>query len=277
MNGLDFCDVLGGVADRYLQEAQDFRQENRRRAPRPRRALILIAACLCLLLLTLTVLAISGAGTRVVAFFTGRRLAADYSESGYDLQAAVEKFPVDALGEDVRRVGSQIARQYREFPLYSNQHPSHWQKSFASWAEACDFVGLDRLRRLDPEGSPQETTLNVYGDAEGNLQQLTLETAYEADGIRLQGSAWIYTEHYGEEVTVGTRTTEDIAFGESFYTNAGGRQCHIIESSALESGYAGLDGYLVDDGILYGLHIAYLEEDGQRARDLLYQWAELFA
>jgi hypothetical protein len=43
----------------------------------------------------------------------------------------------------------------------------------------------------------------------------------------------------------------------------------------LGNGYAAIDGYLVDSGILYNLHIAYLEKDAKPAKDLLYQWAEL--
>ena len=53
-------------------------------------------------------------------------------------------------------------------------------------------------------------------------------------------------------------------------------QCHIITSTALESGYLGMDGHIVRDGILYNLHIAYKQQDTEQAEDLLHQWAEQF-
>ena len=47
--------------------------------------------------------------------------------------------------------------------------------------------------------------------------------------------------------------------------------------AALESGYAGLDGYLVQDGVLYHLHLSFRQEEAGRAEDLLHQWAEQLA
>ena len=65
-------------------------------------------------------------------------------------------------------------------------------------------------------------------------------------------------------------------FTESYYTTPKGIPLHIIESTALESGYMGLDGYLIKGGVLYNLHIAYLEKDKEQAKALLYEWADLF-
>ena len=37
-----------------------------------------------------------------------------------------------------------------------------------------------------------------------------------------------------------------------------------------------LEGYIVDEGILYNLHIAYKENDSTRAMEVMHQWADLF-
>ena len=115
--------------------------------------------------------------------------------------------------------------------------------------------------------------MNVYGDDDGTILYLTLDTAYTAGDVRLQFSAEIYTEHCTGDITAGVRTTESAVYTESFYTTESGLPCQILISSALESGYAGMDGYLADGGVLYCLHIAYLEADARRARELLCQWA----
>lgn len=50
----------------------------------------------------------------------------------------------------------------------------------------------------------------------------------------------------------------------------------MIEETALESGYMGMDGYLVEDCVLYNLHIAHLKKDTEQAKKRLHQWADLF-
>lgn len=37
-----------------------------------------------------------------------------------------------------------------------------------------------------------------------------------------------------------------------------------------------LEGYIVDEGILYSLNIAYQENDSTQAMELMHQWANLF-
>ena len=78
------------------------------------------------------------------------------------------------------------------------------------------------------------------------------------------------------EITVGTATTENVNFTESFYTTKNGKTLHIIEQTTLKSGYMAKDGYLTEDGVLYNLHISYLKEDADQAEELLVQWADLF-
>ena len=54
------------------------------------------------------------------------------------------------------------------------------------------------------------------------------------------------------------------------------RRYQVITDTGLASGYYGMDGYLVEDGVLYSLHLAYVKEDEALAESLLCRWAELF-
>ena len=96
------------------------------------------------------------------------------------------------------------------------------------------------------------------------------------EGVRLQTFATIFTEDSEDTVVIGARTTEDVEFSESLCTTAGGRRYQVITDTGLASGYYGMDGYLVEDGVLYSLHLAYVKEDEALAESLLCRWAELF-
>ena len=143
-------------------------------------------------------------------------------------------------------------------------------------AEACDSVGLAALHAPEFDLLRGETKLCVLGNADGEIESLHLETAARDGDIRLQFFAELYTGHHAENSTQLHRYAEHVEFCESFYQSKAGKNFHIIASSALESGYAGLDAYLTENGVLYQLHLAYQAEDAQRAETLLHSWAESF-
>lgn len=234
---------------------------------------VAVAACLCLIVGTTAALTTTEFGTRLIRSF---RLGVDSWESGYDLSIGIEKISAKGLTGDIRDVPAQIRQQYQERDIYSSWFPGSWQKKFSNSAEAREFIGYEGLKGLSWELEEGETTLRILGDSKGNIQTIGLETAYQVGDIRMQAFSRMYTERYSEEVTIGSRTTEYVEFTESFYTTQNGKQCHVISGTAMESGVLCMDGYLVEDGVLYNLHIMYQEEDAEQAKELLYQWAELF-
>lgn len=273
MTGEELLRKLELADPAYVQAAADAPAERRR--PRLRRAL-LGAACVCLLASAAAVAA--GGGTWLLDSFTARRApGADLTQSGYDLAADVEKFPVSALTGEIREAGEEIARQFENYDPASSWHPATLRRThFPSAAEARTYIGLDALRGLDWDLEETQTTLDVTGDPQGHLLRIGLETDYEVEGVRLQAFAAIFTEDSEDTVVIGTRTTEDVAFSESLRTSAGGRRYQVITDTGLASGYYGMDGYLVEDGVLYSLHLAYLKDDEALAESLLRQWADLF-
>ena len=277
MNSLDFCETLGDIRPEWLAEAETVGAPRRPAHRRKMRIAVLVAACICLICSSAAVLAASDAGTKLLSFFTDRREdGSDLVESGYDLSVSVEQFPTDAFSEALLDTGAVIVQQCREHTLYSSAVPGLLKIDFATRADACAFIGLDRLIRPDFPLAAGETTLSILGSAAGEIESLHLETSARDGDIRLQFFTEIYTEHHDGDFTLLARSTEHLEWRESFYTTRSGKSCHIIESSATESGYAGTDAYLVDGGILYQLHLAYRADDAQRAEELLHSWADCF-
>lgn len=266
---------LTNINDEFIEEIMEVSDHKGVAKRRKMRYLIPFAACFALVFSAFSVLAETSLGTQVIDMFTSRKQSADYSESGYDLLVNVKNFSVSELGE-VRQVSKIILEQIKKYKPWYSWNPQVWYKEYATSEEAISFIGLKTLQTPDWKLEEEETKLSVHGDAKGTLHFLQLETDYQSDDIRLQAFANIYLKGYEEEITYGVRTTEDISYTEDYYTTAHEQQCHILTSTALESGYLCKEGYIVKDGVLYSLNIAYQEKDTRQAEKLMYQWADSF-
>ena len=228
------------------------------------------AACLCILLGTTSVLAATGLGTRLIRFFSSNR------ESGYELSAEIVKYPAEVLQGEIREVPAAIRQQYASYEPFINQLPGSWEGTFQTRDDACDYVGFDRIKRLHWDPQEEQTLLHVRGTENGDLTSVMVETWYTAGDVRLQFFTDLYTENEEGEIAILTAMTEKVGFTETFRNTNSGKTVHVIEQTAMESGYLSKDGYLVEEGILYHLHVAYREKDAARAEELLTQWADLF-
>ena len=270
MSAKAFSDAMSVIDGKYIDEAISYNKNAGRLRRFYRIPMAAAAAVLALLLLGCAVLAAGGFGTRLKSFFHSDE------ESGYDLSVAVEKTPADALTGEVREAGDIILQQFRDYSVFESWYPGLWQTVFSTRDTACDYIGYDRLKRIDLGYDEQETVLDVLGNEQGQILSLSLETRYSAGEMNVQFFSQIYTENYDEEIVISDRTTESLEFEESFYSTAGHKQCRVIRSSAMESGYLCMDGYIVDDGIVYTLHIAYRDDASEQAEKLLHRWADLF-
>ena len=229
-----------------------------------------VAACLCILLGATTVLAVTGLGTKIIEIFKNK------DESGYELSADIVKFPASELKGEINEVPALIRKQFENYQPFMSQAPGYFYKNFETRDAACDYVGFEKLQRLQPDAKEGLTMLHVQGKENGDLTIVSVETWYTAGDVRMQLFSDIFTENLEDEITILTATTEDVDFTESFYTTKSGKTLHVIDQTALESGYKGLDGYLVEDGVLYHLAVIYLEKDAEQAKTLLEQWADLY-
>lgn len=270
MKANDLLDMIGEAEDNIIAEAKKMRKVHMKRWG------IVIAACFSLLIGSITTLAATGIGTRLIEFFTARDIGPDYKESGYNLSVGIEKISEADLSEEILSVGNTIKQQFEEYTPLDNWFPGEWKTDFESRRKACEYVGLKEINLLVGDWNEHATTVSVFGNEQGKILEIEIETDYSVEDIRMQFLTQIYTNNYNEEIIVGTRMTEDVDFSESYFNTDNDIQCHVIESSALESGYLSMDGYIVENGILYNLHIVYLEKESSQALELLYLWADTF-
>ena len=269
MSAREFSDAMSVIDGKYIDEAIAYDKNAGRSLRFHRIPMAAAAAVLALLLLGCAVLAAGGFGTQLMSFFHSD------AESGYDLGVAVERVPMDALSAELGEIGGVIKQQFRDSSVFDSWYPGSWQTSFSSRDLACDYIGYDRLKRVDLGYDEQETLLDVLGNERGQILSLDLETRYSAEAMNVQFFSEIFTEYYEDEIEIDTRTTESLEYEESFYSTAGGATCRVILSSAMASGYLCMDGYIVDDGVLYTLHIAYRSDASAQAEELMHHWADL--
>lgn len=269
MTANDLLDIIGDVDDNIIEEAQESRETNNIRWG------ISIAACFCLVIGSITTVVATGFGTKLIDFFTAREITSDYKESGYDLSVAIERIREDNFSTEIQNVGNTIRQQFQESSPLDNWYPGEWQTDFESRNQACEYVGLNQIKTFANDWKEDSTTLRVTGTEQGKIQEISIETNYNVDDICMQLFTQMYTSNYEDSITLGIRTTEDMNVTESYFTTDSNTTCHVIHSSALESGYLSIDGYIVSNGILYNLHIPYLEKDSSQAEALLHQWAEM--
>lgn len=267
MSSEQLLQCLGDVDEGYILDVVPEMVITRHRRSGWKRVLVCAAV---ISLLAVTAFAASGLGTRLVEVFSNE------NESGFRMAAEVEKFPVDAFTGEVREASDVIQQQYAAYSPHESWSPTDFHREFASSEEARDYLGFDKLKSLNWVLEEKFTSLHVYGDVGGQLNMITLETDYQVDDIRIQTFSYIYTEYYEADVVTGTAAAERLEFEESYYSTQNGKQCHIITSSAMESGWLGIEGYLVDDGVLYWVNVAYLEKDAVQAKALLHLWADQF-
>ncbi len=262
---------ITNVREDFIEDAQNEMMHHKTVRHRRKMRWIPAAACLVLLFGIVTAFATSAWGAKLLRKFTSP------TESGYDLAAEIERKKMSCFSDALQDLSGSIAAQFENLKASDSRYPGQVQQDFASLDAALRFIGLKELRFSDVGLTEDGAVLLVTGDSSGKIENLILEACYHTQDIRVQAYATIYTENgEGKPVEIGAAAAEKIAFAESYYTTAGGIECLILSAEAMESGYQNTDGYLVKDGILYSVHIAYLAKDRQRAEKLLHRWADGF-
>lgn len=269
MRGEDLLNKMELVDPSYI-EAADAAPVARKKIWTGWRAAV--AACLCLILLAGTAMAVSGGRTWLVEVFGG--LGSD--ETGYELSVDMDIIPTSRMSDNLQGVSKEIVRQFETTTLFSSWIPGHWMEKDLSVDEAWEFIGLESLQKPDWDLEVWYNTLNIYGDSSGRIEHILIDTGYQEGDIRLQAWAQIKTENYEGEQHLRSITESGIRFEETFLATPGGNSCQVISSSANERGWLGLTGYLVENRVLYQLHISFQEPDAARAEELLHQWADQF-
>ena len=267
-------ELIGEIDEKYIEEA-DTTETPRRTFKRKQYWKVAIACiCISILMLFTSICIASGWGTEIIEFYSiGQE---NYNESGYEMGVHIQKISERSLKGDIRKSKAIIKKQYKLHTVFSNWMPGHYQEEFRSQTESIDYVGYKGLREIRLSGTELGSTVNVYANAKGKITNVNVENLYLLGTTRVQLFADIYTNYVEEDVTVLTASTEKITFREEYVETKNGNTCHVIYSSAMESGYLSIGGYIVENDVLYSINIPFLEENEAEAANILETWTSQF-
>lgn len=272
MNEKQLFRALEYVDEEFITEALDEKKKTH-----PARKWWAVAACLALVCaVSISAVALSDAGVHITEYV--RNIFADTGEveTGYDIAVNVEKIPQsDIRGSIVEKAVETIRQQIKDYQPFMSWTPNHYMERMDSAAQAVEFIGYEPLK-LPDFGWPQtRSTVNAYGNGQGDLQNIWLETSYELPGVRMHIFACIYTEHYEGEISTGVRTLyQDGNFTDSEYITPNGTACLIVRSDPTERGHYCLDSYYVADNVFYNFYVVYDRGEEALAERILCQWLD---
>ncbi len=276
MNGNKMLNAIGDIAPEHLTDVDSALPE---KAKTKALRWGIIAACVCILLGSVTtVFATTELGTTIVSMFKADPSKGwGKTESGYRIEISINKVPTDTIKGQVLEAKDIIIRQYENYKPHMSRAPFHYQKRFDCREAALSYIESPIIKTYPFELEHSYTTLDVIGDKNGEIHDISVHTYYNRkDTVGVTQTAQLYTDKYKGDIITGVATLEGQEYSESYYTTSNNKRIHIIKSTPLQSGYEGLTGYLVEDSILYKLHISCQTEDNERAYALLTQWAESF-
>lgn len=276
MNGFDIIEAVNNIDEKLLTADAP----HKKRVPRIK--IFAVAAALILILGCVTVGGVS--------LMRGKFAPIETGTHGYTASFELEKFKWSDFKGDVAELQEIIREQYANYtppPLWSNDYlpPGAVGVSFATYDEAVDYFGLDALKRLSlPFDEPIIAT--VVGDEEGKISQIYLFCQH----ILIAGDP--STGNYGGAFSVTIFTENcDISsplaggdFGDydpgkiehkEFITSKG-VLCQYTEVGVGDHTRQNVQGFILDNGILYKLDVTFDGERLETAMEVLKNWAEQF-
>lgn len=215
---------------------------------------------------------------KTVFDLTATGLESDFNP-GFILSFQTEWIQESEFTGAIQEVPAILRYQFENHDIFSSSSPSYYSKDFGTAAEAVAYLGYAPLRFPDWEAHETAASVSILGDSDGCLQYVSVQVQYRKDDLRMQGFASMYTEHFPDSsadwITTFSHVDPGMADSEFVYENAGRKHCLILRDLPTEMGYYGIDGYLIEGGVIYRLHVIYKEGQYEQAKVLLYEWLDL--
>lgn len=262
--GIVFLKKLNNLDASLVAEAAQ--EENILRFPKRRR--LKFAAAAALLAVCLTV-----GGGIVAASVFGIRIfdvKSDKDTSSYGVGSVVRYRPQDAFRGHIDEVKDVIQKQCEEYKPWYSSIPNLWHKEFDDWESALAYLEIDFMEAPVTSRQPTSVGLSVMGTKEGPLQSVRFVGSYLSERYNIYVSADIYVDDSKAEVTAQTfsATGGEAQYSNETYLTANGFPCMLVDTVVSErDGSTHAEGYIVKDGIMYGVCAVPQQRNGEPGED----------
>ena len=286
MTGKEILNALNDLEDDLIEDAREdtiMKKKKKRLVKWPAAAAIIL-----FVMAGGTIMKTYGLTAKLEKFFS------EEEETGYELK----RYPVREFTGEVQEVESIIKQQIKEYKPISSQAPQSWSRRFDSSDEAMNYLGFAPLKKPSWEFQEQSVELRILGNEQGKFITVTMEIDYNVENLWLQSISKVYTEYSKEEeLKIKDETYESLesmlhakedeifvevegelipAESKSIYVTENLKQGLVVKFPVYQGKNASMSAYLVEEGVIYHLNVAYPKEKEEKAEELLYQWLEQF-
>ncbi len=266
LNGSDLYEAMNGIDPDLIEEAE-------KAPPAPRRSVLRWA-------LPAAAAFVLAAGIFFVGYRAGETRAETVGtpEFSHTVNLDADPIPHEKIRGEIRDLSPVISNSFNNYVPTSSLMPGSFSRHFDTAAEARDFVGLEGLLAPYFPYETGETTLYGSGDAEGRILTANIETSDFSHPVHVQVITQIVTDLSSSSSNSAQTvcSLEDLTYTDRIASNSAGLSYQTVASSAMQSGYEGLTGYVVIDDVVYSIHLAFLEADRSEAERILAAWADSF-
>ena len=289
MNGNDLIKGIGHTDDRYIAEALELESDPGRvvrfapSAKKPKlKRVIIIAACLIVALsaCTLALHTYDYAPSTVLEFIKGNPGSSKHTDLYFRPVGNVAAVSVRELKGDVKKLGSVIKSQYKNYPVYSSLSPSVCELEFDSTVAAEKYIGFYGLAFPAISGKPEPVTVTAEGTEKGLLTSVRMTANYKtAPGVSAVSTAMIFTENYSGDIGVFVTSYSDAFEGVDFTggeKTVNGHVFYEVQSSPFDGEWLNSLVFGYENGVLYSLTVRFREADRAIAESVASEWMNSF-
>lgn len=198
--------------------------------------------------------------------------------SSYRVNGEIPVIPIERFSDAVTSAVAEVSQKMAEQDPILNSSPGYWFRTFDSWTDCEEFVGFpldnpleltglletanysaiaQNAESLDEE-SRRHCAVALRGNAEGELQHLTVDTGYLMGEIRIQMTVSLYPEGSGMEPGTGASWNGEAGFEVTSSVTGGGIPYTLVATETPKNDYyndfSSADAYFILENGLYTLH-----------------------
>ncbi len=194
--------------------------------------------------------------------------------SGYHVDITSRRVTEDEFSEEVRAVKQELLEDIATAEDAENSPAFGWIRDFNTVEETLDFIGHSGMKLPAFPGTLEQTGAVVLGNNKADILYTEAFARYTYDRIWATGSCRVYTDAFS--YTTGGGIKEDgLQYVDETYVTATGKEAFLVMPTEY-AGNHGIQGYIVDDSIIYELWISGYEKDTDYIIQLMKDWLDQF-
>ena len=193
-------------------------------------------------------------------------------KSGYHLDITSRKVTEDEFSEEVRAVKQELLADIAATEDIQKAPAFGWIRDFDTVEETVAFIGHDSLKLPEFPGTLEQTGVVVLGNHQADILYTEAFARYSFEHEWATISCRIYTEAFSYNTGAGIKEN-GLQYVDETYVTANGKEAFITYPTEY-AGNHGIQGYLVDDSVIYELWFSGYEKDADDILQRMKEWLD---